>query len=442
MTTPRRDDAPRKVLVVSYFYPPFQSVGALRISKITKHLSEFGWTPIVLTVESQDLPTTMALEIPAASIHRTRSYDVNRIPKLVIGRRRIATRGFHVGRRSLAGRLLTTFGNAYRDWTNFPDGQVGWYPFAVRKGLEIIERERPDLIYSSALPATSHMVAHRLSALTAVPWIGEFRDPWTDNPNYVRPKLLRPLERRMEERVMATASALVAVTPERQAELATRFGKPTAVVPNGFDPDDYPPNVPLLHDFTITFTGMVYPGRQTAKPLFEALFRLRQEGLIPPRLRVRLVGRNVEELAREAAEVGVPEMVETSLQVDRASALRMQVESTVLLLLLWFKDGDAWYPAKMFEYFGAQRPILALGSVSNEAARLLAQRGVGTVAPDADAAEATLRRWFKLYLAGGAAALTTAAPLVEFERRRLVSRLASVFDDVTGAVSLPPPEIT
>lgn len=430
----RSSDSERQksVLIVSYFYPPFQSVGALRVSKITKHLPAFGWRPSVLTVANVDLPRTMDVEIPADSVHRTPALDVNLLPKILLGRERVAAHGFHVARDDLAGRLVATLGETYKRWINFPDGQVGWYPFAVREGLRIIAKDRPRLIYSSALPATCHLISHRLSAITGVPWVAEFRDPWTDNPGYTRPLPLRLLERRLEDRVMSTSSAMVAVTPALAEQTRARFGGPVAMVPNGFDQEDTLTGIPPLETFTVTFTGMVYPGRQSARPLFDALSRLRVTGEVPPGFRVRLVGRNVASIAREADEAGVPEMVESLPQVDRRSALKMQAESTILLLLLWTSDDHAWYPAKMFEYMGAERPILALGPPSNEAARLLIDCGAGVVASNRSEAEQVLRGWFATYRSGGASALKSTSAPPAFDRRRLVSGLADLFDQICG----------
>ena len=424
--------SPKRVLVVSYFYPPFQSVGALRVSKVTKHLAALGWRPIVLTVAGEDLPRTMDVEIPEADVHRAACLDVNRGPKLLLGRRRVASRGYQVFSPGLAGTILKGLGETYRRWLNFPDGQIGWYPFAVREGLRVIREEAPVLIYSSAPPATGHLVAARLAALTGVPWVGEFRDPWTDNPNYDRAPALRSLERRLEERVMSTARAIVAVTPDRATQLGQRFGKPVVTVTNAYDREDYPRDTPLLPTFTITFTGMVYPGRQTARPLFDAIARLAAAAELPEGFLVRLVGRNVQAIADEARAAGVAAYVRVFDQVDRRAALAMQVESTLLLLLLWTEGGDAWYPAKMFEYLGAERPILALGPASNEGARLVAERNAGLVSLDAGRIEDALRAWLALYRKGGTTAITGMPAPQDLDRRAQVEKLAEVFARVTA----------
>jgi hypothetical protein len=148
---------------------------------------------------------------------------------------------------------------------------------------------------------------------------------------------------------------------------------------------------------------------------------------------VRLVGRNVAAFAAEAAAAGVSELVEVFPQVTREAALRLQAESTALLLPLWTNEAaGAWYPAKMFEYMGARRPILAVGPESNEAARLLTTRGAGWVGATSAAAKAVLRGWFEDYRRGGAAGVKPGALLGEFRRERAAEHLARVFATVAA----------
>jgi glycosyltransferase involved in cell wall biosynthesis len=423
--------AVRPFLLISYFYPPFQSVGALRVSKLSKHLPRHGWRPTVLTVANDTLPPTMPLEIPEAWVHRARMLDVNIVPKLVVGRRRVAEQGFWNLGDARRDRLLASVGRLYRGLVNFPDGQIGWFPAALRLGAALVRAERPALIYSSAMPATCHLIAAALARRFSLPWIAEFRDPWTDNPNYDRPAMLAAVERRLESLTMAGANRVVTVTPDLARNLAAKYGVPATLIPNGFDPEDAPVDVPLTSEFTVTFTGMVYPSKQTLRPVFEALAELRRSRELPVGFVVRLVGRNVEAFAAEAKAAGVSELVVVLPPGARATALRLQAESTVLLLPLWTDENvGSWYPAKMFEYMGARRPILAIGPARNEAARLLSTRGAGWVAGTTAETVSILRRWFHDHRGGGTAAVKPGALLDEFSRERGAECLARLFDDV------------
>jgi hypothetical protein len=436
VTTAGEQDRPgqsslRPFLLISFFYPPFQSVGALRVSKLSKHLPRFGWRPTVLTVANDTTPATLPVEVPEDWVHRTPMLDVNVLPKLIVGRKRIAEQGFWNLGSTPRARLLGTAGRLYRSLVNFPDGQIGWFPSALRRGAALMRSQRPELIYSSAMPATCHLLAATLARRFGVPWIAEFRDPWTDNPNSDRPAALAALERRLEARTMARAARIVSVTPGLVERLSAKFGIPGELIPNGFDPEDAPAGVPPTTEFSMTFTGMVYPSKQSLRPLFDALAVLDRSAQVPPGFRVRLVGRHVEAFAAEAAAAGVKDLVTVLPQMTRAESLRLQAESTVLLLPLWTDETvGSWYPAKMFEYMGARRPILAIGPAGNEAARLLTSGEAGWVAATSDEILPILRHWFAAYDRGGAAALAPGALLDQFRRERSAERLARLFDTV------------
>lgn len=432
----RRTAKNRRVLLISYFFPPFQSVGALRISKLTKHLPRFGWRPTVLTVDKDTLPRTMPVEIPESWIERARNLDVNFVPKLWLGRDRIVNEGMWSANGANGGRLLARLGRLYRNVANLPDGQIGWLPAALRRGDAIIRKERPEVIYSSALPATSHLIAAILAGRHGLPWIAEFRDPWTDNPNYDRSGPLATFDRFLEKHTMARATRIVAVTPQLVKILGDKYGRPAELIPNGFDPEDRPTGVRLRPTFTISFTGMAYPSGQSVAPLFEALRHLRRAGELPPGLVVRLVGRQVDAFAAEAKSAEVADLVEVMPQQPRDMALRIQAESTVLLLPLW-TDAAAgtWYPAKMFEYMGVRRPILAIGPSQNEAAELLRSTGAGEVAQTSADLTSVLRRWFADFRRGGAEAVQPGVLLENFRRERIVEKLATVLDATANSSS-------
>src|SRR5205807_973392 len=104
-------------------------------------------------------------------------------------------------------------------------------------------REQPDVIFSSALPPTSHLVARRLSRKARLPWVAEFRDLWTDNHAFQRIQPLLTVERILERWAMREADALVTVSEPLADTLRKRLNKPVFVVPNGYDPDDFPTGV-------------------------------------------------------------------------------------------------------------------------------------------------------------------------------------------------------
>ena len=368
-----------RILIISYFFPPFNAIGAVRVGKIAKYLSSFGHDVRVVSARDQPLQPTLELEIPETAVTYTRWFNVNRVAELAVGGRdHVAAHGYRNAR--LQRVSLTRFaGQAYKAVLNFPDGEIGWWPHAYRAGAQLCEAWRPDVIYASARPFTGHLVAAALGARYRIPWVAELRDLWVDNPNYPFGGLRKWLERLLERRVYSRVAGFTTVSQPLASLLEARYRRPVRVVTNGFDRADYP-QVDRCRDaerLDIAYTGMLYPGKQDLRPLFRAL---RLMGPMGERVRVRFFGRYLDSVRTIAAEEGVGHLVEVHEAVPYAESLRVQGSADLLLLLLWNDPTvRGVFTGKLFEYVGARRPILATGPDSSEAADLIRSRSLGVV---------------------------------------------------------------
>lgn len=422
----------KRVLVISYFYPPYSSVGATRVSKMTKYLRNAGWDVHVLTVDRCDLPPTLPVELPPEAITRVAQlFDLASIPRAVVGRRRLATdRVLPVQPTRWA--MLWRLGEAYRHLACFPDGQIGWYLGAVTAGTAVARSFRPDVIVSSSLPNTSHLVARAIARNTGIPWVAELRDLWTRNHNFQRVQPLRAIEEQLERWVLSAADAIVTVSEVWADGLRDRYGRPTFVVPNGYDPTDYPTGVePRADVFTLVYTGMFYNGKQNPNPLFAAIRSLADAGRIRPEtFRVQFAGQYLGPIASRAETFGVSRFIDVHPPVSYAESLRRQCAANALLFLDWF-DGRAkgWYSAKIYEYLGAGRPILSIGPQDSVVARLLCGTRAGAVASDAREVELLLVQWLAEFVRCGR--VRCAADEVtrqRFQRQDAARRMGEVLD--------------
>jgi glycosyltransferase involved in cell wall biosynthesis len=306
-------------------------------------------------------------------------------------------------RASLAQRLV----RIYRATVGMPDGQVGWIPFALAAGRSLGRDWNPDLVYSTALPFSSHLVASRLARRFGCPWIAEYRDFFAGNPYQDTPAWRDAIDRRVEAAVMRSAAASVTISPPMAEELARRHGKPAVSVPNGYDPEDFAAaDAPAPFDpemLTILYTGIIYPGRRDPSPLFAALAGLAPEERA--RIELRFHGQDLRGVAEMARRHGVEDRVRVGAAVPYRTSLAWQKQADVLLLLLWDDPREQGVcPAKLFEYAGAGRPVLSLGYSGGVAADLIRTRGLGHVGSDAGAIAAALRAWLAQKRAGGVAA--------------------------------------
>lgn len=390
-----------RLLIISYVFPPFNSIGGLRVGKTAKYLVEHGHDVRVLTAEEQPYPPTAPLEIPRELVIYTRWVGLSkfvgggskggRAAAAVKDGRRAAVEGAAPdgGAARTLKKSLATFARAL---LYFPDAYVGWTPFAVRAASRLIEGWRPDVILASSPPPTSLLVARRVSRRHGIPWVADLRDLWLEQHNYHQPPWRKHVEKKLERRVLASAAGLVTVSQPWAETLQARHGKAAAVVPNGFDPSDYPADVEVpFRDgrVEIVYTGLVYQGGQDPSPLFEALLEL---GPLAEKVRVVFYGTYVHDLRALAARHGVERLVEVSPLVPHREALKIQMEADVLLLLLWNDPKERGvFPAKVFEYLGARRPILTLGGAGSAAAQFVRETCGGLVTDDPRQIAAHLR---------------------------------------------------
>ena len=393
------------MLVVAYYFPPMGMSGVQRVAKFVKYLPEHGWQPTVLTVApggyfAYDETLLREVEAAGAEIVRTASWD----PTRLFGRKRTVALPGESARRRLSNASQFVF---------VPDNKIGWLPYAVRAGRRLL-RERPfEAVFSSAPPYTAHLVAARLARAAGLPLITDFRDDWVGNPRHVYPTPWhRRVHERLERRVVRASCRVTTINTHIRDALVRRNGgdavaRRVSVLPQGFDPADFerPAASRNPHRMRLLYSGVFYDA-QTPDVFLRALA-------------VWLEGRPDVRGRVEAVFVGlVPE-------ASRALAERLGLGGVVRYEGYRPHD-EAISTSKLFEYFGAEKPILAL--VPEGAAReALAPYGAARVVePDdtaavADALDDLFRRWDE-----GRLPRPDPAYVRRFDRRNLAGDLAAL----------------
>ena len=356
-------------------------MGSLRPSGLAKYLPEFGWKATILTARLPDSPK------PGFDVIETDYADAFGSCKGLLGidsgqnlMTQIAQlkRKLHIeSERSVLDFLLTRLGEI----TAYPDPQKRWRPSALKAGHEFLRKESVDVIMSTSSPATSHIIARELTEKHRIPWVADFRDLWTQNHYYPYSPLRKVIETRLEKRTLQSAEVLVTVCDPAADKLRKLHpGKPIHVITNGFDPDEVnDPESDLTGKLSITYTGNLYPGKQSAEPLFAALRDLIAQGTIDARdIEVRFYGAEAGWLEKQARQYGLTEVVNQFGIVPRETALEKQRESQLLLFIKWSDPRErGYYSAKIFEYLAAKRPILAIGGHDDVASKLVDETRAG-----------------------------------------------------------------
>ena len=373
-----------RILLVSYYFPPFNSVGAIRPGKLARWFDEMGHDVQVLTCSNQPFPRGLPLEISAGRVHAVPAWSVNAPAEwLRGGRDKVARNGY--GASSSSRGALGWLGRAYKSLAHWPDGQMGWVRAAINAGVTLAREHEFDVVYASAPPFSGLRVASAIATRASLPWVAELRDLWTDNHAYDAPAWRCAIERRWEESLLRTAAALVTVSAP-MARLLARFGRPVWEIRNGCDAEDFdglfPPAI-LAGErdvLTVVFTGNIYEAHYDVDTFCAGVAQARsREGCI----RVLVAGRNDEALRSAAVAHGVSELFTFLKTVPRREALALQRFSDALLFFIWGSEAEGVYSAKLFEYANAGPPVLAVGPC-NDVAALISEMRLGYCCQTAD----------------------------------------------------------
>lgn len=410
-----------RILIVSYAFPPFNSIGGVRVGKTAKYLVRAGHDVRVIAAAEQPFPRTLPLEVPEERVVYTRWLNVRK-PVEVVSKDAPAARGEAQsvgGRNRLGAALKSGVRFALRTFVYFPDANIGWFPYAVRSGARFLKDWRPDVILASSPPPSTLLVARHLAKKYRVPWVADLRDLWVDHQYYDQPRWRESVERRLERSVLRSAAGLVTVSEPLAETLKAKYGREPAIVLNGFDPSDYPAREEPRAATTsaalrILYTGVVYEGRQDPSPLFAALKELGPE---MKAVEISFYGSFLQKVRELVAVYGIESVVSVNDPVPYRQSLQMQTEADVLLLLLWNDpEHKGVYTGKLFEYIGAGRPILAVGNRGDVAAELIQSRGLGTVTSDVNQILNHLKSWIKQKRETGRVPFPGEREVAEFSR--------------------------
>jgi glycosyltransferase involved in cell wall biosynthesis len=406
------------VLVLAYYFPPVGGAGVQRTLKFVKYLEPLGWDATVISTRSRAYGVrdeSLLAEVPAST-------RVQRAAALPLAR----YLGFAMHR--LGPQWLRTY-------VMWPDGGLGWAPFAFLAAMRAVRRDRPDVLLSSSAPYGSHLAALLVTRFTGVPWVADFRDEWTANPHLAgQPRGLARLSERAERAITRSARAVVVAADYfRLRGLADNDPRRVEIV-NGVDEDDFPAEAeaaPPPDRFVLAHVGTLYELQDPSIAL-RALAALGASGAIDAeRVEARLVG-NVW-IPDYAPPPGV--RVEQTGYLEHGRAVAEMRAATVLLL---YVPASSLAPSgKLFEYLASARPVLCLAREDNLASRLVREWDAGVIADPhdeqaiADALLALWRRWEDDGLPDQPEVRRRA--LERFSRRATAAQLARVLDEARHA---------
>ena len=349
----RAVDDLRRVVIVARDFPPAGGAPAIRITKLVKYLPRFGWRATVVTVPADHAWTrdeSLMAELPV-------DLAVHRVPRLLsraVAPTDTVARAKTEVQPSWIQRAATLF--------LVPDRSILWALPAVQRVRRLVHHA--DALLTTGPPFSTHLIG-LWSAGASTPWIADFRDNWTTNPDYEGRMPLRAVNRVLERAVLRRADAVLAVSPAARVELASVLLEADArivVAANGYDRDDLPPRAagPPTR-FSLVYAGSLRATRDP-RPLFGALQRLiDQEPGLGDALELHLLGTIPDSAVTQARASLGPKRVRVHGFVAHRAALAQAARAAVLVAISSEAEaGGSALTSKLIEYIAIGRPVLYL----------------------------------------------------------------------------------
>lgn len=429
----------KTALLITYHWPPSGGAGVHRWLKMSRYMADHGWKLVVFTPSNAEMPVkdnSLLDQIPPGiQIIKHPIREPYSIYKRFTGRKAKENvySGFisEKGQRSITERLsIWLRGNLF-----VPDPRKFWIGPAARRLKRLLTDMQVDAVISTGPPHTTHLIAERVAIPAGIPWVADFRDPWTGIDYYSELQLTRFADRkhrRLEHRVLSRCSRVVTVSPSWARDLEQISGRHVDVIHNGFDSKDFQDDRAKLEDeFSICHFGSMNRDRNPIA-LWEAMAALQsQNHPLMKDLRVNLFGPTDHEIVRTIEKLGLKHYVSLLDYIPHEQAIKRMCSSHVLLLPInRTDDATGVIPGKFYEYLGAKRPVLLIGPRDGDAAKILETTACGRAA-DFDDTGTVMNALEAFHRDYGKGQLQIAAGSIDrYSRSALAERYAQLLDNL------------
>ncbi len=368
----------RKVLIFTYYWPPAGGPGVQRFLKFSKYLGSFGWEPIIVTPENGSYPyydESLEKDIPPdLKIHKTKTFDWFRLYNILQGKKGKSVPVAMIGIKDNKS-IFQKLSKYIRANYFIPDGRIGWNSYAVKEGIKIIKEEKIDAIITTGPPHSTHLIGHRIKQQFDIPWIADFRDPWTTiyyNKFLPRTKHSTTRDKAWETAVLGSADCITVISRGLQREFADRASH-TEVIYNGYDEEDIDIHTNVSQDkFIMSYIGNFKPN-QNISEFWLALKELKNDSKgFNDHFRLHLTGKVDPNIKEEINGHGLRDLVVYNDFVPHHKAVALMQEAVLLLFIIpKAENNELILTGKIFEYLAVKTPLLSIGPIEGDASKIL-----------------------------------------------------------------------
>ena len=372
----------KKVLLITYYFPPSGGAGVQRWLKTINYLPKAGVETIVLTVDPQvasypQVDESLCKEVPDfVKVYKTKTKEILSIYKKVSPQKQVPYGGFANEPNPTLLQKISRFirGNFF-----LPDPRRGWNKFALAKAKQIIEQEGIETIITTSPPHSTQLIGLELKRLYPhIKWVADLRDPWTDiyyNEDLYQTSWARKRNAAYESSVLSGADCIITVSEECKRLFAEKadVAEKISVVPNGYDTKDFINSTIINKKEKITPNYLTYVGVMAPQYDLEPL-----KSLVQGRnnILLRFVGVISENIKREIESWGV--QTEFIPYVSHAEAIAyMRSADALLLFIPNVPNNEGILTGKLFEYLASERKILLFGPENGDAMKLIKECEAG-----------------------------------------------------------------
>ena len=379
----------KRVLVITYYWPPAGGAGVQRWLKFVKYLREFGWDPVVFTVKDGHFPVedkTLKKDIPkGVEVIKVKAWEPYAYYKRLMGMKK-------------KDRVQHGFiqENSKKNWKqelavwirgNFfiPDARMFWVQPSLKFLMSYLITNPVHAVVTTGPPHSAHLIGLALKEKMNMPWLADFRDPWTEIDFYHQLKLSRWADQkhhRLERQVLQKADKVVAVGWYMAERLAKIAGRKVEVVSNGFDKEDFFSSGTAIpsEKFEILHIGSLNQDRNPSDLWILLQELCKEKSDFANSLTIKLLGKVDYTIVDEIKERGLDSnLVQMEYVVHDEVPDLLRSSQLLLLSLNNVPSIEGIVTGKLFEYLAAQRPILCIGSSTGDASRIIRETGGGRV---------------------------------------------------------------